>query len=117
MRQNNEPEPPPVQQGVPPMQHPFPTQPHPQQDDLIHRLIPARNGAALVAYYCGVFSLVPCVGMIPAFVAIGAGIKGIQVHNRDPSRRGLFHAIAGIVLGCLSLVAHAVVISFPFYLR
>lgn len=110
MRPDHEPEPPPVQQVPPPIQPPLTAQPQPQQDDLIHRLVPARNGAALTAYYCGVFSLVCFIGIPLAFVAIGAGVQGIRVHNQDPSRRGLYHAIAGIVLGCLSLVAHAVVI-------
>lgn len=87
-------------------------QPQPQQDGMLQRVVPTRNGAALAAYYCGVFSLVCFIGILLALIAIIAGIKGIQAHNQDPTRRGLFHAIAGIVLGCLSLIAHAVFIYF-----
>ncbi|MER3466537.1 MAG: hypothetical protein C4340_05290, partial [Armatimonadota bacterium] len=101
MRQNHEPVPPPVQPAGAPAQQPWMQQPQAQQDDVLHRVVPTRNGAALVAYYCGVFSLVCFIGIILAPVAIIAGFKGIHAHNQDATRRGLFHAIAGIVLGCL----------------
>lgn len=76
----------------------------------MHRLVPTRNGAALAAYYCGVFSMLCYVGVPLGVIAIIAGIMGIRAHNQDPSRRGFYHAIAGIVLGSLSLVAHGVAI-------
>ena len=110
MRQDHEPEPPPVQPTGTPGQQPWMQQPQPQEDGVLQRVFPTRNGAALAAYYCGVFSLACFIGILLALIAIIAGIKGIQTHNQDPTRRGLFHAIAGIVLGCLSLIAHAVAI-------
>ena len=45
---------------------------HPvEQGDATGGIIPYKNGPALMAYYLGIFSLIPCLGLvlaIPAFV-------------------------------------------------
>jgi hypothetical protein len=73
-------------------------------------LIPYKNGRALAAYYCGVFSLIPCVGLILGPIAFIFGILGLRAARANPRVRGTGHAIAGIVLGGLVFVAHIVVL-------
>jgi hypothetical protein len=84
----------------------------PREDDDggISSLIPYKNGKALAAYYCGVFALIPCVGLILGPVALIFGILGVRFAKENPEARGMGHAIAGIVLGSLVLVAHLAVI-------
>jgi hypothetical protein len=65
-------------------------------------LIPYKNGLALAAYYCGVFSLIPLLGNLLGPVALILGIMGVRYAQRHAKARGTGHAIAGIVLGSLS---------------
>lgn len=69
-------------------------------------LIPYKNPSGLIAYYLGVFSLIPCLGLILGPAAIVLGILGIGYANREPRAKGKGHAIAGIVLGSLALLYH-----------
>jgi hypothetical protein len=80
----------------------------PRQDDALSGLIPYKNGMALAAYYCGVFSLIPFVGGILGPLAIIFGIIGLRKVNENPEARGTGHAIAGIVLGSLVLLGHLI---------
>jgi hypothetical protein len=79
-------------------------------DDGIAVLIPYKNGRALAAYYCGVFALIPCVGLILGPIAFIFGILGLRYAHEHPRARGTGHAIAGIVLGGLVFVAHVAII-------
>ncbi|MHB0935290.1 MAG: hypothetical protein ACYDCO_07240 [Armatimonadota bacterium] len=65
-------------------------------------LIPAKNPKALMAYYLGVFGLIPCLIFI-GIVALIFGIIGV----RDANTLGVgkTHAIVGIVLGSLETLA------------
>jgi hypothetical protein len=67
------------------------------------RVVPYRNGAALAAYYCGVFGLIPLAAPILSPIAFILGIIGFLKARKDPKARGTGHAIAGIVLGLLSV--------------
>ena len=60
-------------------------------------IIPYKNAPALVAYYCGVFSVLPLfpIGMT-AFVL---GVIGLRRHRREPAVRGRVHAWIGILVG------------------
>ncbi|WP_084760397.1 DUF4190 domain-containing protein [Zavarzinella formosa] len=77
-------------------------------------LIPYKNGKALAAYYCGVFGLISCVlglgifGIVPLIL----GILGLKHAKRYPEAKGSGHAITGIVLGAIELVAGLVLIAF-----
>lgn len=75
-----------------------------QPDEPIATLIPYKNPKALAAYYCGVFGLIPCVGLILGPVALILGILGVRYVNANPTAKGTGHAIAGIVLGALELL-------------
>jgi hypothetical protein len=56
-----------------------------------------RNGFALAAYYCGVFSLIPLCGILSP-IAIILGIIGF-FKSQSMNGKGMGHSIAGVVLG------------------
>lgn len=65
-------------------------------------LIPYKNAMALTAYYCGVFSLIPCAGAILGPIAVVFGFLGLSHAKRFPASRGQAHAWVGIVIGVLT---------------
>jgi hypothetical protein len=75
-------------------------------DNGISALIPYKNGKALAAYYCGVFSLIPCAALILGPLAFIFGIRGLRYAKEHPQARGAGHAWAGIVLGALTTLAN-----------
>jgi predicted Zn finger-like uncharacterized protein len=77
-----------------------------RQPDAVETLIPYRNGRALAAYYCGVFSFIPCVGLILGPIALIFGILGLRFAKAHPTARGGGHAIAGIVMGSLTTLGY-----------
>jgi len=72
----------------------------------VEALIPYRNAPALVAYYCGVFALIPCVGIVLGIVAIVAGVLGLRRSGEHPEAKGKVHAWVGILLGGLVVAGH-----------
>jgi len=70
-------------------------------------LIPYKNPMALIGYYLGVFSLIPCAGLLLGPAALILGILGLRYKSRHPTAGGTAHAIVAIVLGALVLLAHA----------
>lgn len=64
-------------------------------------LIPTKNKAALTAYYCGVFALIPGLGCLLAPMAVIFGIIGLLNVQKNPRAKGTGHAIAGLVLGVI----------------
>ncbi len=81
----------------------------------IEELIPAKNVNALLAYYFGVFALIPCLGLILGIGAVVLGIRGKQACERDPNMPGKAHAWAGIVLGLITFLANAAAIAWIFF--
>lgn len=75
-------------------------------DNPIAAFIPYRNSAALAAYYIGVFSLIPILGLLLGPIAIACGIYGLRAAAESPAARGRAHAWAGIIIGTLVLLAH-----------
>ena len=73
-------------------------------------ILPYTNGPALAGYYVGVGSIVCFIGLLAAPVAIVLGILGLRKVKRDPTVKGTAHAIVGIVLGSLSIIAHGLLI-------
>jgi predicted Zn finger-like uncharacterized protein len=71
-------------------------------DEAISTIIPYKNARALTAYYLGVFSLIPCLGLLLGPAALILGILGIRYVKANPAAKGTGHAIAGIVLGSLT---------------
>ena len=71
------------------------------EGDATGGVIPYKNMPALLAYYLGLASLLPFIGLlfgIPAFVL---GILGLRKRAQNPAVKGSVHAWIGIVLGGL----------------
>jgi hypothetical protein len=80
-------------------------------NDVVRTFIPYKNPKSLVSYYCGVFSLIPGIGLILGPIALIFGILAWRNYNRNPTAGGLGHAITGVVLGgIVTLVYLAVVV-------
>ena len=71
--------------------------------DGLATVVPYRNGPALAAYYCGVFGLIPGVGLLLAPVAFILGIIGFVKARKNPKAHGTGHAVAGIILGIVDI--------------
>jgi hypothetical protein len=69
------------------------------EGDATGGLIPYKNTPALIAYYLGIFSLIPCFGLLLAIPALILGIIGLQKRAQNPAVKGAAHAWVGIVLG------------------
>ena len=72
-------------------------------------VIPTGNKSALIGYYCGVFSLIPVLGIALAIGAVILGLMGLRKVGKDPAVRGRAHAWVAIVLGLVSTVGYAAV--------
>jgi Domain of unknown function (DUF4190) len=83
-----------------------------EADDPVATIIPYRNGRALAAYYLGVFSLIPCLGLLLGPAALTFGILGLRYVRANPRAKGTGHAIAGIILGSLTTLANLGVLLF-----
>jgi len=60
-------------------------------------LIPYKNGPALIGYYCGVFSIIPCFFI--GLAGLVLGIMGLRKVARQPEVKGTVHAWIGILAG------------------
>jgi Domain of unknown function (DUF4190) len=81
-------------------------------DGGISTLIPYTNPKALIAYYLGIFGLIPCLGSLLGPAALILGILGLRVVQKHPTAKGTGHAIAGIVLGSLETLGNWAAIAF-----
>lgn len=64
-------------------------------------IIPKDNPAALIGYYLGIGSLIPCLGFVLGLPAIICGVFGLLKVKSNPSISGKGHAITAIVLGII----------------
>ena len=71
------------------------------QGDATGGVIPYKNVPALLAYYLGLASLLPCIGIFFAVPALVLGIIGLRKRAQNPAVKGSVHAWIGIVLGGL----------------
>ena len=62
-------------------------------------IIPYKNEKALIAYYLGVFSLIPCLGSPLGITALILGLKGLNYAKEHPEAKGQVHAWIGIIVG------------------
>jgi zinc ribbon protein len=69
--------------------------------DVLHAVVPTKNPKALLAYYLGVFSVIPCVGSPLGIAAFFLGLKGLKFAKANPAARGAVHAWIGILVGGL----------------
>jgi hypothetical protein len=92
----------------------FAPAPSETQGDSTGGVIPYKNPPALIAYYCGIFSLIAC---IPFFfplpiVALVLGIKGLRKAKAEPHVKGTVHAWIGIVCGAIFSVIGIAMTAF-----
>lgn len=83
-----------------------PAQPPVVVDEPFSGMIPYKNSRALAAYYFGIFSLIPCVGIPLGVTALILGILGLKYANKHPEAKGEVHAWVGVVLGALTAVGY-----------
>lgn len=76
-------------------------------------VIPMKNPMALAAYYLGIFSLIPCIGIALGFFALLSGIGGYLQYRSNPEIKGKVHAWVGIVLGTLTFLGNLLLIGLP----
>ncbi len=75
--------------------------PSDQEGDSTGGVIPYKNVPALLAYYLGLFSLFPFLGLALAIPAFVLGIMGLRKRKQNPAVKGSIHAWIGIVMGGL----------------
>ncbi len=106
---------------IPPVHNPYaasqspqsPQRPYiPSETDNTGGLIPYKNPHALIAYYLGLFSLFPCVGLLLAIPAFILGIMGLKRYKANPIIHGSVHAWIGIIMGGLMTVVWSAGIIF-----
>jgi hypothetical protein len=83
----------------PQVQHAPP--PQDTEGDATGGIIPYKNPPALAAYYLGLFSLLPCIGLLLAVPALILGIIGLQKRKQNPAVKGSVHAWIGVIMGGL----------------
>ena len=91
---------------------PVPTMP--PRGDATGGLIPYKNAPALTAYYLGVFSVIPCLGIPLGIAAVILGILGLRRAARRPEVKGKVHAWIGIVLGALFALVYLTGVALLF---
>lgn len=69
-----------------------------QQGDSTGGIIPYKNPKALIAYYLGILSGLPLIGLPLGIAAFVLGIMGLRDRQRNPVIKGSVHA--GIGIGC-----------------
>lgn len=83
----------------------------PEQGDSTGGIIPYKNPHALTAYYLGLFSLIPVLGLILGCVSVPLGISGLRQRKKRPIIRGAVHAWIGIIFGGVSVLIHLLIIG------
>ena len=78
-------------------------------ETVVDTCIPSQNGAALLSYYLGIFSFVPCLGFPLGIAALYYGFKGLKNVRQQPAVRGKVHAWVGIICGSLFLLFNVLV--------
>src|SRR5690242_19218771 len=83
--------------------------------DPIASIIPYQNGKALIAYYLGVFSIIPCVGAPLGIAAFFLGLAGLKEADAHPEAKGKIHAWIGVIVGGLFGLVYTVFILIGIY--
>lgn len=71
---------------------------NPNEGDATGGVIPYKNPKALIAYYLGILSGLPVIGIPLGAAAFVLGIMGLRDRARNPVIKGSLHAAVGI--GC-----------------
>lgn len=96
---------------LPPVQKPFtPPAPPVNEGDATGGVIPYKNPQALLAYYLGLLSGLPLIGLPLGIAAFILGIKGLKARKRNPVIKGSIHAGIGVGCGGLFTLVWGIVI-------
>lgn len=68
------------------------------EGDATGGVIPYKNPKALIAYYLGILSGLPLIGLPLGIIALILGVQGLQARSKNPAIKGSVHAWIGI--GC-----------------
>lgn len=102
----------PQTESVPPDRSERPLSQWEQTGDTTGGVIPYKNPHALIAYYLGLFSLFPILGIVLGIPAFVLGIIGLRNRKRNPVIKGSVHAWIGIIMGGFcSLVWGALIVG------
>jgi hypothetical protein len=101
---SDDPKPPAVPPNMPPPQRPKAG----AGDEAVATIIPYRNPMALAAYYMGIFSIIPFLGIFLGAAAFVCGILGLRHAARNKGAHGRAHAAIGIGCGGLFFVIYTV---------
>jgi hypothetical protein len=71
----------------------------PESGGGLNVIIPYKNVRALTAYYLGVFSAIPILGMPLGLAAFTLGILALRFRRKNPAAGGVVHAWIGILAG------------------
>jgi hypothetical protein len=74
-------------------------------------IIPYKNVPALLAYYMGVFSLIPFIGFFISIGALVCGIIGLKRKKAHPNAKGSVHAWIGIIAGGIMFIIHSAIVA------
>jgi hypothetical protein len=80
------------------------------QGDATGGVIPYKNPQALIAYYLGIASGLPIIGLPLGIAAFVLGILGLRARQRNPVIKGSIHAGIGIGCGCVFSIFWTLVI-------
>lgn len=87
-------------------------------DDTLAGLFPTKNPPALAAYYLGIFSLLPLLGLPTGIAAVVMGIKALRNAREHPEVKGKIHAWVGIISAACFAFFYLVLIGlFVFRIR
>ena len=68
-------------------------------DSTMGGLIPTGNPKSLWAYYLGLFSLLPCIGIATGIPALIFGLQALKAVKERPEIKGRNHALVGVIIG------------------
>jgi len=83
-------------------------------NETVAAIIPYRNPQALVAYYLGLFSILPVLGFFMGVTAFILGIRGLLFASRNPQAKGKVHAWVGIICGGIFGLVNLLIIVAMF---
>ena len=80
------------------------------EGDTTGGIIPYKNPHALIAYYLGIVSVIPMIGLPFGIAAFILGLKGLRARKENPVIKGSVHAAIGIGCGGLFSLLYTVIV-------
>lgn len=102
--------------GEPPQPPPFvQLDPYPRPEtsstSSFDRIVPTKNPSALAAYYLGLFSVLPLLGILLGAAGVWLGIVGLGKVRATPGLPGKAHSTVGIGCGLLGLLLNLATVA------